>query len=80
MARKDDWISRGEMAQPRSKRLAIAHEGRTRRVGMDSRADASSYRMRGRRGVRARRRAYRIAERQYNGTYKQPGGGTGTNS
>ena len=40
----------------------------------------ASYRPRGRRGVRARRREARIAQRQANGTYRQPTGGTITNS
>ena len=34
----------------------------------------------GRRGVRARARANRIAARKAIGTYRQPGGGTTTNS
>lgn len=37
-------------------------------------------RVTGRRGVRARRREARIAQRQANGTYRQPTGGTITNS
>ena len=40
----------------------------------------ASYRPRGRRGVRARRREERIAQRMANGTYRQPNGGTITNS
>ena len=37
-------------------------------------------RSRGRRGVRARARQNRIADRRLNGTYRQPSGGTITNS
>ena len=40
----------------------------------------STGRMRGRRGVRARAREARIEARIANGTYRQPGGGTTTNS
>jgi len=43
-------------------------------------SDEASYRPRGRRGVRSRRRENRIAQRIANGTYRQPTGGTITNS
>ena len=42
--------------------------------------NSASLRQRGRRGVRARRREARIAQRMMNGTYTQPSGGTITNS
>ena len=49
-----------------------------RTMGQD--APTSSARVSGRRGVRARRREARIAQRMMNGTYRQPSGGTITNS
>ena len=73
MARNSDMVSRN------SQRSETALSGsRATRVGVTNRTP--EYRVRGRRGVRARRRAYRIAERQANGTYRQPTGGTITNS
>jgi len=43
-------------------------------------SEATIRRYRGRRGVRARRRLYRIGARKAVGTYQQPSGGTTTNS
>lgn len=79
MAKSRDPVSR--LTERLTKKYTPNQKAKLARVGKGRYGEKdSTSRLRGRRGVRARARAQRIAIRQYNGTYTQPNGGTITNS
>ena len=79
MARRRDPVSR--LTERLTSEYTPNQKAKLARVGKGRYGEPdSTSRLRGRRGVRARARAQRIAMRQANGTYTQPSGGTTTNS